>query len=189
MGVYTCHEYSSCWEWRNSNCEPFFIIIGLFILVGSIAVFFFLLAVLLIALNSRQRTIIITNVASFLTIWLVLPVSLVPSSLFRALRPLQTFISTSAISFGLSLYSVSKWFEIILSVSSLLLALLNTWSFAQFDGTFIFICGLFGTLCYMMVIIGIIGDELDLSPPDSTESSQEQVSKTLQSENSEHSIE
>lgn len=178
-GVYNCYHgtytyYSDCWEGK-SHCDFFFMFIGLPLLFGSSAVFFVLLATLLIESNPRQRTVIVTTIASVLTIWLVLPISLVPSSLFRTLRPLQTFLSTSLISFGLSLYSVGKWFKIILSVCSLLLALLNTWSFAQFDGTFLFICGLSGTFCYMIVIIGIIGNELDSPPQDSTAKSQEHV--------------
>lgn len=149
------------------------------ILSISIPFFLYSLAVVLIGSNPRQQTVIVITIASLLTIWLVLPVSLVPSTLFHALRPFQTFISTSVISFGLALQPFGKWFEVILSVISLLLTLLNTWSFAQFDGTIIFICGLSGSLCYITVILETIIDVLGVSLPDPTKKSREHISKAL----------
>lgn len=160
-GVYACYDYTGCW-WKNSNCELFFIMIGLFFLVASVLAVFALLVTSIESATPSQSTAILTFIASIFTIWLVSPISLVPTSLLHALRPLHTVVSTSLISFALSSHDpVSAWFERVLGLISLLLAVLNTWSFAQFEGTFIFICGLSGSFCYLFVVLMTIFDILN----------------------------
>lgn len=154
---------------------------GLFFLVALVLAASALLVTAIASATPSQSMAIMIFIASNFYHLACSSISLVPTSLLHTLHPLQTVVSTSLISFALSSHDpVSAWFERILGVISLLLAVLSTWSFAQFEGTFIFICGLSGSFCYLLVVLMTIFDILtaieksrknDLSPVFELESS------------------
>lgn len=153
LGVYGCHYgHSQCWL-GSPHCVAFWIIGFAALLVLTPLV----IGILIYQISSStpsQLIFLMTFIASLLTMILVLPISWNPIPLLYALRPLQTILSTFLVSFILTAESASAaWLDRVTSVLSLILVALNAWSFLQFEDIFFFICGLSGSLCYVLVFI------------------------------------
>lgn len=156
-GVYACYEYSKCWgtgpDWIAFAVSGY---LGLLALAPTVCFFICQWS----AKHPSQIALLMGLIASTLTLQLTLPTSLVSGSLLYALRPLQTILSTFLVSFCLATENVAaKWLDFVLAFLSLILAVLNAWSFAQFENPPLFVFGLSGSLCYILVFLIVMGGD------------------------------